>query len=154
MKLILALIGLLISLPVKAFGWVENIRTSALMNGVDPSLVLAFAEVESNFNPKALRFEPKFKTYSVGLFQIFYPTAKTMGFRGTVQNLMDPKKNTEIAIKHIKACAERFSTYSNIACCYNAGASVKISVCKNNKKIKTYVQKVLESQKKWQTKAR
>jgi len=152
MKLFLTLVGLL-SLPLKAFGWgEENIRAVALDHGVNPALVLAFAEIESNFNPTAIRFEPKFKTYSVGLFQIFYPTARNMGFRGSIQNLMDPKVNTHLAVKHIKECAERFSSYASIACCYNAGVAVKTSVCKNNKKVRTYITKVLTSQKKWANK--
>jgi soluble lytic murein transglycosylase-like protein len=126
-----------------------EIQFSAKQRGLDPALVMAFAEVESDFNPKAIRFEPKFQTYSVGMFQLFYPTAKMLGFKGTIKGLMDPKVNTELALIHIKQCTDRFESVSYIACCYNAGVAVKTSVCQNNEGVKNYIQKILKARKRW-----
>jgi soluble lytic murein transglycosylase-like protein len=151
-KFILMIIGVL-SMPFKALGVdVEYIQKAATSYQVSPSLMLAFAEIESNFNPNAIRFEPKFKTYSVGLFQIFYPTARSMGFKGNIKKLMSPEINTKFAAKHIKECTIRFSSLPAIACCYNAGTAVKSSVCRNNLKVRAYVNKVMSSQKKWERK--
>lgn len=126
-----------------------EIRSFAESKGVEPALVLAFAQVESDFNPKAIRFEEKFKTYSVGMFQLFYPTAKALGFKGTLNGLMDPKVNAELAVTHIKMCLNRFTTPDYVACCYNAGVAVKTSVCQNNAHVKTYVNKILKARKSW-----
>ena len=154
MKLIFMILSIM-SLPLKALGVdKEYIQAIATSYDINPSLMLAFAEVESNFNPKAIRFEPKFKTYSVGLFQIFYPTAQSMGFKGSIKNLMDPEINIAFAAKHIKECKNRFSSLQTIACCYNAGVAVKTSVCRNNLKVRTYVKKVMSSQKRWEKKLR
>lgn len=147
-------LALLIGLASATTAFSENwghaeIRSYAESNGVEPALVMAFAEVESDFNPKAIRFEPKFKTYSVGMFQLFYPTARNLGFKGGIKGLMDPKVNTQLAIIHIKQCAERFSAPGYIACCYNAGVAVRTSVCQNNENVKTYVKKILAARKSW-----
>lgn len=127
----------------------EEIQKTALANGLDPALVMAVVEVESNFNHKALRYEPKFKTYSVGLFQLFYPTARSMGFKGTVQELMNPSINTRFGIAHLKQCAERFSEPEQIACCHNAGVAVKVTACSKNDRIKEYVKKVISAHRDW-----
>lgn len=127
----------------------SEIKSFAESKGIEPALVMAFAQVESDFNPKAIRFEPKFKTYSVGMFQLFYPTAKSLGFKGTIQGLMNPKVNTELALEHIKLCYERFSSPAHVACCYNAGVAVKVSVCQNNQHVKKYIDKILSARKSW-----
>ena len=127
----------------------DEIKKTAQAHGLEPALVLAVAEVESNFNHKALRYEPKFKTYSVGLFQLFYPTARSMGFKGTVEELMNPSVNTRLGVLHLKKCAERFDDPEHIICCHNAGFAVKVSACTNNSHIRAYVKKVTNSYKNW-----
>lgn len=148
-SLIFMLLGLM-STPFKGFGADKNfIREAAKSYGIDPALMLAFAEVESSFNVRAIRYEPKIKTYSVGLFQVLYPTAQSMGFKGSLENLMKPEVNIMFAAKYIKKCANRFSSVPYIACCYNAGSAVKESVCKNNASVKIYMNKIKASHEKW-----
>lgn len=130
----------------------DEIQKTAEAHGLEPALVLAVAEVESNFNNRALRYEPKFKTYSVGLFQLFYPTAKAMGFKGSVQELMNPSVNTRLGVLHLKQCSDRFSAPEKIVCCHNAGIAVKESACVNNSRISAYVKKVLSARKGWLSK--
>lgn len=127
----------------------DEIIKTAVAHGLDPALVLAVAQVESNFNNRSLRYEPKFKTYSVGLFQLFYPTARAMGFKGTVEELMNPSVNTRLGVQHLKQCANRFSEPKQIACCHNAGVAVKVSACENNIHISAYVKKVLSAHSEW-----
>jgi len=130
---------------------VEYIQVSATSAGVDPATALAIVEQESSFNPKVKpRWEPKYKTYSVGLFQMFYPTAIDMGFRGTIKQLQNPIVNIKLGIGHLKACTTRFGNSPKlVACCHNAGVAVKVSFCKNYAWTATYVKEVLQKKAHW-----
>lgn len=129
---------------------IDAIRIAAKESEVNPALALAVAEVESGFNPDAKRYEPKFKTWSMGLFQIFVPTARTLGFKGDVKELLRPMQNIELGIRHLQSCTERFKTnVAKIACCHNAGVAVVESVCRNNEGVKDYVGKVLSAYHSW-----
>jgi soluble lytic murein transglycosylase-like protein len=132
---------------------IEMIRNQAQKNDVNVNLALAIADVESKFNPDAKKFESKFNTYSIGIFQIFIPTSRALGFSGYWQDLFRPKINIELGIKHLRICTERFKeNIELIACCHNAGFAVKESVCKNNPNVKEYVSKVLTAYKMWEIK--
>ena len=132
---------------------IEMIRSQALENKVNVNLALAIADVESKFNPEAKKFESKFNTYSVGIFQIFIPTSRSLGFSGYWKDLLSPKINIELGIKHLRICTERFrEDIKLVACCHNAGFAVKESVCKNNANVKDYVNKVLTAYKVWEIK--
>jgi soluble lytic murein transglycosylase-like protein len=147
--------------PIKKFLTKEDelihlIVSSAKNNGVDPYKALAIVKVESGsrscvpavsskwcLNPEAQLYEPKFKTYSVGLFQMFMPTARAMGFEGTLKQLKNPETNTELGLAHMQECIENFGDNLNkIACCHKAGPAVKESVCKNNPDVKQYIRDV------------
>lgn len=132
---------------------IEMIRNQAEKSNVNPNLALAIADVESKFNPSVKKYEPKFKTYSVGLFQIFIPTSRSLGFMGYWQDLLTPRLNIELGIKHLQICTNRFQeNISLIACCHNAGSAVKESVCKNNLNVREYVSKVLIAYRRWEVK--
>ena len=128
---------------------ISHIISSSNKKGVDPALSLAVATVESNFNPKAIRYEPKYATYSVGIFQLFYPTAKAMGFVGDIKKLQSPKVNIALGIEHLSMCYDPSKTIAQMACCYNAGVNVKESVCLKNKGIKKYVAKISKQYEIW-----
>jgi soluble lytic murein transglycosylase-like protein len=152
--IVLAFLLSVSSFAMSKFDIIEAIRNIAKINNVNEVLALSIAEVESSFNPKALRYEPKFKTYSVGLFQIFVPTSRTLGFTGTHLELQEPKINIELGIKHLRICTDRFKdNIARIACCHNAGSAVKESVCQNNAHVKEYVRKVLYAYEKRQNDA-
>jgi soluble lytic murein transglycosylase-like protein len=131
---------------------IELIKISASNAGVDQATALAIVEQESHFHPEAIRKEPKFKTYSVGLFQMFVPTARAMGFKGTVKQLQEPVANIKLGIKHLQQCTARFGNNPKlVACCHNAGTNVKVSFCKNYAWTARYVKEVLEKRAKYQT---
>jgi len=134
--------------PVKKFISKEKeliylIVTSATQKGVDPYKALALVKVESSLNPEAQRYEPKFKSWSIGLFQMFLPTARAMGFKGTIKQLKNPVVNTNLGLEHIKTCMEEVGEdMQQIACCHKAGFAVEKSVCKNNLSVKEYIKDV------------
>lgn len=129
---------------------VEYIRASAVEAGVDPATALAVVDQESSFNPKAKRPEPKYHTFSVGLFQMFIPTARYMGFKGPIKKLYDVAVNTKLGIAHLKACTKRFGNDTErVICCHNAGIGVKESFCDTYAWTARYVKDVMAKKPKW-----
>lgn len=111
--------------------WVPIIRMAAKQRNIPSALALAIVENESNFYPKAILPEPKIHTASVGLFQILHTTAKSFGFQGSIQDLMDPQTNIRLGLAYLSRCIkERGLSTIQIACCYQAGFKAKDSVCK------------------------
>lgn len=131
---------------------IKSIETAAQKANVDTDLALAIAQHESDFNPRAMTYEPKYKTYSVGLFQMLLPTARAMGFHGPVKELQRPEVNIRLGIQHLSECTDRFGeSVDEIACCHNAGTAVKVSHCKK-KGIRDYVNRVMIVYRSWRIK--
>ena len=129
---------------------IQKISNTASAYNIDPETALANAEVESNFNPNVSLYEPKFNTYSIGLFQMFLPTARAYGFKGTLQKLKDPHTNIRLGLMHLNKCVTRFGQdVKKIACCHNAGIAVKEKVCVNNQGVINYTRKVVDSYNRW-----
>ena len=80
-------------------------------NGVDPLLVRALIQVESNYKPKA-----RSPRGAMGLMQLMPSTAKEY----SVRNPFDPRANIEAGIKHLKSLIDRFGVEIALAA-YNAG---------------------------------
>ena len=67
----------------------------AQRNGVPEKLVRRIVMRESRYNPRA-------RNHSFwGLMQISYPTAKSMGFKGTPQDLLNPIVNLRYAVPYL-----------------------------------------------------
>ncbi len=77
----------------------EIIAAMSEAHGVDPLLVRALIQVESNYKPKA-----KSPTGAMGLMQLMPSTAQEYN----VRNPFDPKANIEAGIKHLKILIDRF----------------------------------------------
>ncbi len=103
----------------KAFGYTkENIKkiieTEAKKNSIEPSLVMAIVEVESNFNPNAV--SPK---GAKGLMQIMDSTAKELNLKDP----FDPYENIKSGIKHLKYLMKKYNNdLEKVIAAYNAGA--------------------------------
>lgn len=85
---------------------------------------------------KALKLQGK-KEASTGLFQIKLNTAKMLGFKGTVKDLMKPKVNTWYAAKYLRHLYNRYGSTTKAISAYNAGRFINAN--------KKYVDDVLKN---------
>ena len=110
---------------------------------VDPALIKAVIEVESDFNPRA-----KSKAGAKGLMQLMPATAKGLG----VTDIYDPTSNIEGGVKHLKSLLTRFKRDVPLAlAAYNAGEKSvrKYGTIPPYKETQGYVARVLEYRKKY-----
>ncbi len=91
----------------------EIIAAVSEAHGVDPMLVRALIQVESNYRPRAR--SPK---GAMGLMQLMPSTAREY----KVRNPFDPRANIEAGIKHLKSLIDRFAGKVELGlAAYNAG---------------------------------
>jgi Transglycosylase SLT domain len=115
----------------------EIISAMAEAHGVDPLLVRALIQVESNYQPKA-----RSRKGAMGLMQIMPATARVYN----VRNPFDPKANIEAGIKHLKSLIDRFGGGIELAlAAYNAGegAVTKFNGVPPYRETKSYVSRIL-----------
>jgi len=101
--------SLLDALQARPFA--DLIHTVALKHGIDPALVHAVVQAESNYQPRA-----KSQVGARGLMQVMPATAAEFG----VRNLLDPQANLEAGVQYLKFLLTRFDLTNAIAA-YNAG---------------------------------
>jgi len=91
----------------------KMIEFSSSQYGVDPKLVMAVAQVESNFSPDVIS-----PAGAVGVMQLMPDTAKGLG----VRNSKDPRDNIDGGVRYLKELLNTFhgDTMKTIAA-YNAG---------------------------------
>jgi hypothetical protein len=89
----------------------ELISAMSQANGVDPLLVRALIQVESNYKPSA-----KSSKGAMGLMQLMPQTAREYN----VRNPYDPKANVEAGIKKLKSLIDKWGVELALAA-YNAG---------------------------------
>lgn len=121
----------------------QRIITEATHQNIAPSLALAIAKVESNFNPNALSHAG-----AKGVMQIMPRTAE-QGFGVPRGRLFDPDVNIELGVKFIKSLIEQYDDRLDIALShYNGGSGVKNRHGELNVMPATrdYVDKVLATQ--------
>lgn len=100
----------------------KTIVKHAKTMGVDPAIALSIAKTESGFNQSA-----RSKGGHIGVFQLSYNTAKTMGF--------DPYKldeNIKAGITYYKNLYTKFGSTELALAAYNSGP---YAVSRNNNKI-------------------
>jgi len=99
----------------------EYIDHVAKENGIDPDLVRAIIQVESGWNPNAVRVEPT-GYRSIGLMQVTIQAARDVGYKGTEEELFNPMTNIKYGVKYLKRMLNMFNgnIYKAIAA-YNAG---------------------------------
>ena len=115
----------------------EIIAALSEAHGVDPMLVKALIQVESNNKPRAR--SPK---GAMGLMQLMPSTAREY----KVGNPFDPKANIEAGIKHLKGLIDRFGDRVELAlAAYNAGegAVKKFNGVPPYRETRNYVSKIL-----------
>jgi hypothetical protein len=89
------------------------VREAAERHSVDPALVRAVIETESNWNPSAVS-----RKGAVGLMQLIPTTAQRFG----VNDLYSPQQNVDAGVKYLKTLLERYNGNLDLAlAAYNAG---------------------------------
>lgn len=149
MLTMLTLIALLLT-PTASASYYDNsadiqqrVIDEAKRQNIAPSLALAIAKVESNFNPKALSHAG-----AKGVMQIMPRTAE-QEFGVHRNRLFDPDVNIRLGVKFIKNLLTRYDGRLNIALShYNGGSGVKNRYNELNVMPSTrdYVDKVLATQ--------
>ena len=89
------------------------VREAAERHSVDPALIRAVIETESNWNPAAVS-----RKGAVGLMQLIPTTAQRFG----VNDLYSPQQNVDAGVKYLKTLLERYNGNLDLAlAAYNAG---------------------------------
>ena len=89
------------------------VREAAERHRIDPALVRAVIETESNWNPSAIS-----RKGAVGLMQLIPTTAQRFG----VDDLYSPQQNVDAGVRYLKTLLERYNGNLDLAlAAYNAG---------------------------------
>ena len=112
------------------------VREAAERHSVDPALVRAVIETESNWNPSAVS-----RKGAVGLMQLIPTTAQRWG----AYDVFDPQQNIDAGVKHLKWLLERYNGNLDLAlAAYNAGEGAvdRVHGVPAYRETRNYVQKV------------
>lgn len=114
----------------------DLIAAAAEAHGVDPILVQALIQVESNYKPRA-----RSSKGAMGLMQIMPATAREYG----VRNAYDPKANIEAGIQKLKGLMDKFRVVDLALAAYNAGegAVQKFNGIPPYRETQNYVSRIL-----------
>jgi soluble lytic murein transglycosylase-like protein len=114
----------------------EIIANMARTHGVDPMLVRALIQVESNYRPMA-----RSRKGAMGLMQLMPATARQYN----VRNPYDPKANIAAGVKHLKSLLDRFRTVDLALAAYNAGEGAvrKFNGIPPYRETRNYVSRIL-----------
>ncbi|MEL7603072.1 MAG: lytic transglycosylase domain-containing protein, partial [Bacillota bacterium] len=121
------------------------IRQAASANGLDPDLVRAVIQTESDFRPDA-----QSSAGAQGLMQLMPSTANSLG----VTDAFDPRQNIEAGTKYLSDLVQRFGDLRLALAAYNTGpgriSGLNISdpdnaaeYAKISERVRGYVSKVL-----------
>ncbi len=113
----------------------EIISAVSEAHGVDPLLVRALIQVESNYKPRA-----RSRKGAMGLMQLMPSTARSY----KVRNPFDPRANIEAGIKHLKSLIDRWGVELGLAA-YNAGegAVTRFNGIPPYRETRNYVSRIL-----------
>lgn len=113
----------------------EVISAVSEAHGVNPMLVRALIQVESNYKPRARSHKG-----AMGLMQLMPATARAY----KVGNPYDPKANIAAGVKHLKTLIDRWGVHVALAA-YNAGegAVKKFNGIPPYRETRNYVSKIL-----------
>jgi len=115
----------------------ELITATAQAHGVDPILVQALIQVESNYMPRA-----RSNKGAMGLMQLMPATAREY----KVRNAYDPKSNIDAGVKKLKGLLEKWGGDVRLAlAAYNAGegAVIRFNGIPPYRETQNYVSRIL-----------
>jgi soluble lytic murein transglycosylase-like protein len=117
-------------------GMEKLIREAAERHRMDPALVRAVIETESNWNPKAYSHKG-----AGGLMQLIPTTAQRYG----AFDIFDPQQNIDAGVKYLRTLLERYNGNLDLAlAAYNAGEGAvdRAHGVPSFRETRNYVQKV------------
>ncbi|MGA2095950.1 MAG: lytic transglycosylase domain-containing protein [Candidatus Acidiferrum sp.] len=101
------------ALSIDRDGVEKLVREAAERHNVDPALVRAVIETESNWNPSAMS-----RKGAGGLMQLIPTTAQRYG----ANDVFNPQQNIDAGVRHLKWLLERYNGNLDLAlAAYNAG---------------------------------
>ncbi len=115
------------------------VREAAERHRVDPALVRAVIETESNWNSGAMS-----RKGAVGLMQLIPTTAQRFG----ANDLFNPKQNVDAGVRYLKTLLERYNGNLDLAlAAYNAGEGAvdRAHGIPSYRETRNYVQKVQDA---------
>lgn len=115
------------------------VREAAERHNVDPALVRAVIETESNWNPGAVS-----RKGATGLMQLIPTTAQRFG----VNDVFNPKQNVDAGVRYLKTLLERYNGNLDLAlAAYNAGEGAvdRAHGIPEFRETKNYVQRVQDA---------
>jgi hypothetical protein len=129
---------------------VRYIISIARRHHVNPALALSVAEIESSFNPRAIRREGHLNTASVGVFQVLHTTARNeFGFKGSIEELKNPAINISLGVRYLARCGGEEEDFLYLACCYQAGFAADPVFCATHPGVQNYRKKLEEKFAEW-----
>lgn len=124
---------------------IESLITRhAQKNNLDPALVKAVVQAESNFNPNAIS-----QAGAQGLMQLMPSTARSLG----VNNTFDPEQNIAGGTAYLKKMIDKFGSVQLGLAAYNAGpgAVEKFGGVPPYSETKNYVNKIMTNRNNFKT---
>ena len=100
------------SAPTTPKSFTSAFDQTAAKHGLDPALVQAVIQTESDGNPQAVS-----PAGAMGLMQLMPETAKDLG----VQNPFDPQQNVAGGTRYLKEMLDKFGNLPEALAAYNAG---------------------------------
>jgi soluble lytic murein transglycosylase-like protein len=95
--------------------------TTSLQLGLPANLLSSICFVETRHNTNAIHYNDGGED-SIGICQIHLSTARHMGFKGTAQELLNPKTNIWYAGLYLKHQIKRYrNAYNRAIIAYNRG---------------------------------
>ena len=114
--------------------YAAQIRSAALANGIDPTLLASLVDAESGFNASAVS-----SSGAQGLTQLMPDTAASLG----VTNPLDPQQSIDGGAKYLARQLKHFHRVDRALAAYNAGPSAVASSGGVPDSAKAYVGKIL-----------
>lgn len=123
----------------------EIIYREARRHGLEPELVAAVVQTESDFRPRLISSKD-----AQGLMQVLPSTAELMGYGDP----MDPVQNIRAGTRYLKYLEQEFDDPSMVLAAYNAGPSrvKRLGAIPPFRETRDYVRKVERSKKRFQRK--
>jgi soluble lytic murein transglycosylase-like protein len=110
--------------------------STTIQLNLPPNLLSSICYVETRHNINAIHYNDGGED-SLGICQIHYSTAVDMGFKGTPEQLMEPKNNILYAGKYLSHLLKRYNhTHNRAIIAYNMGHAGSLTM--TNYSVKVY----------------